>query len=193
MSALLFGFINIIVIFLLEIPIFYFLIKAFYKSVKLIDALKALLLYELFYFIFACFYPAGGTKFFCIVSPFIVLIVSFGLFFLATKLTKLIEWKQWGKGIVLFVLMFVIIAPVIIPYLTNTFIFNPIAQNLELSGEMELSDLFNPFYQKPLGWMILEKMNLSVTNSLFSQSVVNFIFNVFWAIFLKFYILKEDN
>ncbi len=179
MSALLFGFMNIIVIFLLEIPIFYFLTKAFYKNVKLIGAVKALLLYELFYFIFVCLYPTGGTKIFCFVSPFVVLIVSFGLFFLATKLTKLIEWKQWGKGIVLFVLMFVIITPVLIPYLTNTFIFNPIAQNLELSEGMKLSDLFNPFYQKPLGWMILEKISLSVTNGLFSQSVANFIFNVF--------------
>ncbi len=178
MSALLFAFINVIVIFLIKIPVWHFLAKNFYGNIKFLDALKALSLFELFYFIFASLYSARGYGFLVIVSPLIIILISFGLFFLATKLTKLISWSHWKKGVVLFLLMFLIITPSL-DHLIDIFVFKPITKNIGLSvicKSAYVYNIFNPLYREPLERKIVEKMGDSIGNRLFFQSLTSFIF-----------------
>jgi len=168
--------ISIIITFFIKIPIFYLLVKLFDKKVKFLTSLKTLLIFELLYFIFACIYfkPVYSSVWLSILTTFGIIAVSYLLFHLSSHLTKLIDWK---KGIILFVIMFLIVTPIISYLLDRAMLMIEASDELTFP-EMDTQELLNLMINPPLKWKIINKVQDSVGNSLLSRHLQSVIFNI---------------
>ena len=169
--------ISIIIILLIKILVFYLLVKLFDKKAKFLISLKTLLIFELLYFIFSCIYfkPIYSSVWLSSLTTFGVIVISYLLFYLSSHLTKLIDWK---KGIVLFVIMFLIVTPVISYLMTRI-----VSTIMELSNEsifleMNIQELLNMITNPPLKWKLIIRIGDSVENGLLSQHLQSIIFNI---------------
>ena len=100
-------FIGVIINFIIKAIIFIVLSRMFDKNAKILTIVKTFLIFEVLFFIFVFLYPEmgyGPTAF--LIIPFIL--IFYLLFYGTNRLSELFDWK---KGILFFLLMYLIIAP----------------------------------------------------------------------------------
>lgn len=165
--------IGITIIFLIKILAFYLLVKLFNKKAKFLTSLKTLLIFELLYFIFACVYfrPIYSSVWLSSLATLGVIVISYLIFYFSNYLTKLIDWK---KGIILFIIMFLIITP-IISYLVTRTMSTIETSDESIFLEMNIYELLNRMINPPLKWKIVETMGNSIGNGLLSQYLMSIV------------------
>jgi|AntAceMinimDraft_18_1070375.scaffolds.fasta_scaffold94195_3 hypothetical protein len=163
-SLILLASIALILTFAIKIPVFYLLTKIFNKEVKFLTSLKALISFEVLYFIFACIYfsPIYSSSWRSILLSIGMILIPGGLFLLTNRVIKLTNWK---KAMILFILMFLIATPIIV-YFTNIVVGNITSpENITVPG---WDTVINP----PLNWRIMNKMENSISNKILIQHLI---------------------
>ncbi|MDD5621139.1 MAG: hypothetical protein PHS27_00885 [Candidatus Pacebacteria bacterium] len=123
---------ELFVLLIIKLAIFFGLIKLFSKKSKTLNILGAFFLYEVLFFVFYwIYYPGAGISYvsgstaFTVIRFISLFIVALSIFLITIKILCLLSIK---KSIIVFLLMFLIITPVlvwIIPnYVTGPLLFN---------------------------------------------------------------------
>jgi len=166
--------VSIIITFLIEVPVFYLLTKIFVRKVKFLDTLKTLLIFDALYFIFACICPKPiHYAWLYALTTIGIILISYLLFFISIHLTKLIDWK---KGIILFILMFLIAAPI-----TSYFVNKIMHMQMDSPfSRMSVVQALNLLESPPLSWRILSKIGVTVDSNLWLDHFMSIIYYSKW-------------
>ncbi|MDI6591817.1 MAG: hypothetical protein QME61_02705 [Patescibacteria group bacterium] len=139
--------ITIFLAFLVNIGVFYFLIKLFNRSVKFLTALKLILLYEAGFFFFWIIDPARLFYFFplglrAVLYPVYLLVSVVVLFLFLYFLMQKLSLLNFKKTLIVFLIIFFIITPFLsycraaLAYSMTKSFFSDIASELSIFNEM---------------------------------------------------------
>jgi hypothetical protein len=181
--------ITILLAFLINIGIFYFLIKLFNRLVKFSTALKLILLYETGFFIFWIIDPSRLLYFFpsvlrAVLSPVYLLVSIVVLFFFLSFLMRKFSLLNFRKTLIVFLMMFFIVTPFLSYYraalaysMTKSF-FPYIASELPILNEMIRTLTFPALPPSAKAIKILNTIDDSLLGGKFFKELRRFVMEI---------------